>query len=151
MTRFTEALLWAAKAHDGQKYGTFSWGEEEPYIMHPIRVSMRVGSESEKIVALLHDVLEDSDIGLPVSLLTEEEIDAVRDLTRQKEYETYDQYIDRIATKSSMLARKVKIADLKENISHLPQAQVLEGKAQDLWDKYSKALPVLRESLNRVV
>ena len=50
------AIKIAVNVHEGQ---TDKGGN--PYILHPLRVMMSVESESEKIVAILHDVVEDSD------------------------------------------------------------------------------------------
>lgn len=85
------------------------------YINHPIAVSNMVKSKKAKIVALLHDVLEDSDY-TKVDLenyFTSDICDAVEALTREKG-ENYFKYIH--ALKDNKLAREVKIADLKHNM-----------------------------------
>ena len=59
MATLEKAIEIAARAHAGQvdKAG-------QPYILHPIRVMLRMGSEAERITGVLHDVIEDSDVTL---------------------------------------------------------------------------------------
>ncbi|MXQ55451.1 GTP pyrophosphokinase [Shimazuella alba] len=107
-----KAILIAAQAHQGQvdKGGN-------PYILHPLAVMSHVGTWEAKMVAVMHDVLEDTDVtleelqekGFPVEVL-----DALMSVTRQ-EGETYVAFIDRIA--KNKLATEVKLADLKENMN----------------------------------
>ncbi|MFD1291476.1 hypothetical protein ACFQ5B_17425, partial [Laceyella putida] len=106
-----KALSIATKAHSGQldKGG-------KPYILHPLSVMMRVDSLEEKIVALLHDVIEDTEItisDLQQAGFYEKIIDAIQAVTRQND-ETYEQFIERIA--HNPLAIQVKLADLEENM-----------------------------------
>ena len=54
------AIRIALGAHGGQTYPS---PEPEPYILHPLRVMCSLGGEWERIAAVLHDVLEDSDVG----------------------------------------------------------------------------------------
>ena len=140
---FYKALFYAVKAHDGQydKSG-------EPYILHPIGVSELLKSEDEKILAILHDIVEDTDFTLDdveswgFGHLTE----ALDCLTgRRDEGETYKDFISRILT--NRLAIKVKIADLKHNLS---RGDKLPENKRDLIDRYNKWLPVLESELKRV-
>src|SRR5262245_29930593 len=106
-----KALRIAVEAHQGQRdrYGS-------PYILHPLRVMCRVNSLDEKIVAILHDVVEDTkwtfaDLrreGFPARILT-----ALRCVTR-KETESYEAFVRRSARND--LARKVKLADPADNM-----------------------------------
>ena len=59
MATLEKAIAIAARAHAGQvdKAG-------QPYILHSIRVMLRMGSEAERITGVLHDVIEDSDVTL---------------------------------------------------------------------------------------
>ena len=109
-----KALKVAVDAHTAQvdKAG-------EPYVFHPIRMMLRADKESEKIVALLHDVVEDS----PTTLMDlrnmgfqEKFIRSVDALTK-REHESYDQFIRRASTDT--VARKVKILDLEDNMNLL--------------------------------
>lgn len=85
------------------------------YINHPLAVSNMVKGKKAKIVALLHDVLEDSDYTVAdlKKFFSKDICDAVVALTREKD-ENYFKYINELRT--NKLARKVKIADLKHNM-----------------------------------
>ena len=105
-----KALILAAKAHTGQvdKGGA-------PYILHPIRVMLACEGEKEKIVALLHDTLEDTALtaaDLRRAGFSEEIVQAVCCLTRGQK-EDYMDYIARIC--ENALAARVKYADLQDN------------------------------------
>ena len=107
-----KAIEIAAKAHNNQ---TDKAGE--PYILHPLRVMLSVKGETEQCAAVLHDVLEDTDI-TEEYLISEgfslEIIDALRLLTRKKE-DDYMEYISRL--KSNRTAKAVKLADLTDNMN----------------------------------
>lgn len=111
MSTIERAIEIAARAHSGQldKAG-------EPYIMHPLRVMFAVESMPEKITAILHDVVEDSDI-TPADLLKEgfsgEIVHAV-DLLTKRGNETRLEAGKRAA--EDPLAKKVKLADLADNM-----------------------------------
>lgn len=112
MNLLETAIMIATKAHAGQldKGG-------QPYILHPLSVMMRVDRIEEKIVALLHDVIEDSDVTMDQLKgygFSAEIVTAVDALTHQPE-ESYENYIERIA--KNRLATTVKLADLKENMN----------------------------------
>jgi hypothetical protein len=106
-----KAILIAAKAHEGQvdKGG-------EPYILHPLRVMFSRKTEIEMICAVLHDVVEDTDISLDYLRnqgFSEEVLSALDALTR-REGETYDKYIGRII--KNKIASHVKMCDLCDNM-----------------------------------
>jgi (p)ppGpp synthase/HD superfamily hydrolase len=93
----------------------------EAYILHPLRVMARVETPEEKMVAALHDVIEDT--GLPLKELTnegfpEEVVTAIDCLTRRHYSglpEPYlDSFIERV--KGNPLALRVKLADLEDNM-----------------------------------
>lgn len=93
----------------------------EPYILHLLRVMLAMDTEEEMIVAVLHDLLEDipdwteqrlRDIGMKTHL-----VEAIVCLTRKKDSEIYSDYIERVD--DCPLAKKVKIADLKDNLSRI--------------------------------
>jgi (p)ppGpp synthase/HD superfamily hydrolase len=113
MATLERALEIAAEAHQGQldKAG-------EPYLLHPIRVMLRVEGEAERLVALLHDVVEDSAAWTLERLRAEgfadEVVEAVDRLTK-REGEAYEALIERVA--GHRLARRVKLADLEDNMS----------------------------------
>ena len=111
-TRLLErAIAIAVQAHAGQ-----SDRAGKPYILHPLRVMAAMDTDEERIVAVLHDVVEDSDWsladlrarGFPERLLA-----ALEALTKRPT-EDYEAFIDRV--ERNELARRVKIADLKDNL-----------------------------------
>lgn len=124
------AIKIAVRAHKGSVDK-----QNKIYILHPIRVMVSVETVEEKIVAILHDVVEDTDItfedlvtyGFPLTI-----IDALKYLTRDKSIKYFD-YIEKI--KENDLARKVKLADLKDNMR--------DGCPSSLLERYKKAYIIL--------
>jgi (p)ppGpp synthase/HD superfamily hydrolase len=99
-------------------------------------------SEDEKIVAVLHDIVEDTDISLNDLRnegFSEEVVSAVECLTKQ-DGENYDSYIERISF--NPLAVKIKLADLEDNkdLTRLPE---VTDKDLERLEKYDKALEKL--------
>ena len=105
---FAQAL--AEYAHSGQvdKGG-------QPYINHPLAVAGKVTGDDLKVIALLHDVLEDTFVSYDtlVNLFGQRIADAVNALTRKQD-ETYEMFIERVRLDD--LARIVKLADLEHNM-----------------------------------
>ncbi|MBP3432327.1 MAG: phosphohydrolase [Alistipes sp.] len=102
----------AKEAHKGQ---VDKAGNE--YIDHPLRVMIAVHSVSEKIVGVLHDVIEDTDWTferLEAEGFTTEIIEALKCVTKLSEDEPYDAFIERV--KTNPLAVAVKIKDLADNM-----------------------------------
>lgn len=101
----------ALKAHEGQiDKGRF------PYIFHPVWVALHCETEKQKVVALLHDTIEDSIYSindLRRDGFSDEVIDAVEAITRFPD-EEYMTYIKRCA--KNKIAKKVKILDLTHNM-----------------------------------
>jgi len=132
------AMKIAYKAHHGQsdKSGV-------PYILHPIHVAEQMETEEECIVALLHDVVEDSNITFEElqKYFSTNVIDAIKLLTHDDEVD-YMEYIQQL--KSNPIARKVKIADLKHN-SDITRLSTMTEKDWERTDKYHKALEYLNE------
>lgn len=118
------AIVIATINHEGQvdKSGL-------PYILHPITVMTMVETIEEKIVAILHDVVEDTIMTLddlradPVEF-SDEVIDAVDAISR-RDGESTKQYYDRLV--ANRLAMKVKIADLEHNMS-MPRLLTIRDK-----------------------
>lgn len=118
----------------------------EAYIKHPLRVMQSVESEDEKIVALLHDVVEDSDIGLEQvedHFSNRAVVNAVEALTKRSG-ESYSEFIDRC--KSNDLARSVKIADIRDNLD-VTRLDSLSDEDFERIKKYSRSLEELEEGL----
>ena len=111
MTTLEKAIAIAARAHEGQKDKSGA-----PYILHPIRMMVRMDSEIEMMAAVLHDVVEDSDWTLErlhEEGFSAEVLDIVDHLTH-RERETYQAFVARAA--SHPTARKIKLADLEDNM-----------------------------------
>jgi len=131
------ALAIAERQHAGQvdKAG-------RPYIDHPKRVMAAMQTDAERIVAVLHDVIEDGDVtpaqlaqeGFPPYLL--DALDAVT----KRAGETYEDFVARAAR--DPIGRRVKIADLRDNAD---LSRIAQPTAADLarTDKYRRALAQL--------
>ena len=108
---YDRALRIAIRVHQGQKDKS-----EREYIMHPIRVAERCKDPKAKIVALLHDTIEDTNVTaeyLRSEGFPEEIINAILSVTNQ-EGETYEDFVRRAA--ENVISREVKIADLEDNM-----------------------------------
>lgn len=119
-----KAIEIAKIAHEGQvdKLG-------ECYIKHCIRVMDAGTNDNEKIVGILHDVVEDTNItleDLKNAGFDEAVIEAIDAITR-RENETYSSYIDRVST--NQIATVVKLNDLKDNLNLL---RFIEVKSEHL-------------------
>ncbi|MCA6573448.1 MAG: GTP pyrophosphokinase [Pseudanabaena sp. M158S2SP1A06QC] len=129
----------ATKAHDGQfdKAG-------KPYILHPLAVMAQMDTLESKIVAVLHDAIEDSDLkitdlvqqGFPDFI-----IKAIAAITKLVG-EPYEDYILRV--KSNPIAYKVKIADVTHNMDLSRIANPTEKDFQRL-EKYQNVLQELQQ------
>lgn len=134
---FEKALHIAQKAHNGQ---TDKAGK--PYILHPIRVAQRCNTDTERIVALLHDVIEDTDItpnNLYSAGFSKTIVDAVLSVTR-REYESYFKFIERCSL--NPIGRIVKIHDLEDNMDITRLDSLTESDLKRL-NKYLKAYKYL--------
>ncbi len=112
------------------------------YIWHPIRVMLNVEGYNEKIVALLHDIVEDTEVTIPDLKnlkFSKEVIEAIDVITKKKDQE-YFSYLKSI--KGNSIAKKVKIEDLKHN-SDLKRLRFVTQKDMDRFIKYKKALDYL--------
>lgn len=129
-----DAIELAVKSHRGQtdKY-------DQPYILHVLGVAGRCRSIEEKLVAFLHDVVEDTDTtfdDLRKCGFSERIIEAVDCLTRRRN-ETYDAFVQRIAP--NPLARAVKLADLEDNMDIRRSNRPIKEKDGERMEKYRKA------------
>lgn len=85
-----------------------------PYVLHPIRVSEALKYPEEKAVALLHDVVEDTDVLLGrINYIFGDTISEAVDAITKRKGEPYRDYLDRVAYNS--IAKAVKIADMADN------------------------------------
>ena len=134
MSTLQRALAIATEAHKGQfdKSG-------KDYIGHPLRVMEMGRTEDEKIVGVLHDVVEDTDWtfeALEEEGFSKEVIDALRCVTKLSENENYDDFIERV--KKNPLATTVKINDLTDNMD-IRRLPYLSDKDVKRLKKYLKA------------
>jgi len=110
------ALALAVDAHEGHRSGT-----GQAYILHPLRVMARVETDTERVVAILHDAVENGSDRISLARLREEGfpeeiVEAIDCLTR-RDGEEYEDFIERLAP--NLLARRVKLADLADNLDLL--------------------------------
>ncbi len=111
MSSLEQAIALAASAHEGQKDKA-----GRTYILHPLRVMMKMETDTEMTVAVLHDVVEDCGITLEDLRgrgFPEEVLQALDAVSRRKG-ESYGKFIERSLL--NPLARKVKVADLEDNM-----------------------------------
>ena len=134
MPTIEDAILWATEVHRGQvdKSGN-------PYILHPIRVMMRMTSPEARIVAILHDTIEDSDHTLDDlrELGYDETIIAAVDAISRREDESYEEFIQRL--KPNPLARRVKLGDLLDNMDLRRANPVVAEKDAERLARYQRA------------
>ncbi len=138
MMMIIRAFIFAVKAHKGQKDKS-----GRAYIFHPVHVAKNVKGYKCKVLALLHDVVEDSDYTLEsLSPYFDEEIIQALDLLTKKPDTKYKDYIAKI--KANDLARRVKIADLNHNMD-LNRLKEVRQKDVERVEKYKKAIKILKE------
>lgn len=114
-----------------------------PYIDHALRVMDKMDTEEEKIVAVLHDVLEDTEMSiqdLKQEGFSRTVLETVAMLTKRKDM-TYFDYIDDILC--SELASKVKIAEIEDN-KDIKRVQKMSFQTYTLDQRAAKALLILR-------
>lgn len=137
MATIERARAIAESAHAGQvdKAGA-------DYITHPLRVCDTVTGEQAKIVALLHDVVEDSDWtleGLRQEGFSDAVVDAVDALTHRED----EDYFDAVRrARDNDLARAVKLADLADNSDRTRLGMVTEDDERRL-RKYAEARAII--------
>ena len=134
MSTLARAIEIATEAHNGQ---VDKAGNE--YIGHPLRVMEMGKTEEEKIVGVLHDVVEDTDWSfdmLEAEGFAPEIIAALKCVTKISENENYDSFIERV--KKNPLATAVKINDLTDNMD-IRRLPYLSDKDVKRLKKYLKA------------
>lgn len=112
-----------------------------PYVYHPFHLAEQMDDEYSTCVALLHDVVEDTDITLDdlAKIFPKEVIDAITLMTHDDSVPYLD-YVKEI--KNNPIATKVKLADLKHN-SDLTRLDKVDYKALERVEKYKKAIDIL--------
>ena len=143
MSTLGQAIALAAKVH---QYQTDKGGKA--YILHPIRVMMRLRTDDEELmmIAILHDVVEDSDGAITLSDLRyigySERVIAGVDALTKRPGEEYDDFIKRCALNPD--GRLVKRDDIKDN-SDVTRLKGLRKKDFDRLQKYCIAYEYLKE------
>jgi len=119
-----------------------------PYILHPLRVMLSLNSEEEKIVGVLHDVVEDAedwtfeklqDEGFSTLIL-----EGLKSVTKTSEDENYDEFVQRALTNA--IGRQVKIADIKDNLD-VTRLDILTEKDMKRLQSYKKSLMTLQSGI----
>nr|DAF06821.1 MAG TPA: Guanosine polyphosphate pyrophosphohydrolases/synthetase [Caudoviricetes sp.] len=115
-----------------------------PYILHPIRVANKCKTNEERMVALLHDTIEDTEVteayllseGFPRNI-----VNAILSVTRNKN-ESYEDFIKR--SRLNPIGRQVKLHDLEDNMD-ITRLNELTEKDICRLNKYLKAYKYLKE------
>ena len=112
MNKLNKAIILSAKIHSGKK-----GRNNEPAVLHPIRVMNQMKSNKGKIVGVLHDVVETEKISIDdlASQGFGKSVCKTVDALSRRKWEKYDDYINRL--KKNKLAIKVKLEDLIDNYS----------------------------------
>jgi (p)ppGpp synthase/HD superfamily hydrolase len=138
MSTLERAIAIAAEAHAGQvdKAGA-------PYVLHPVRMMLRMSSTDERIVAVLHDVCEDC-AGWTFDRLRREGfsdhiIQALQSVTK-RDGEDYEAFVRRAAT--NPIGRRVKLADLDDN-SDLSRIAMPSERDFRRIEKYRRAIDLI--------
>ncbi|AGC42732.1 hypothetical protein MYSTI_01384 [Myxococcus stipitatus DSM 14675] len=139
MPTLEDAIALAVEAHRGQRDKA-----GQPYVLHPLRLMLKLETEEERTVAVLHDVVEDTpwtlerlrERGYPEAVLR-----ALEGLTRRKD-ESYEAFIERL--RPDALARRVKLADLEDNMD-VRRLTAVTAKDTERLARYRAAWARLRE------
>jgi (p)ppGpp synthase/HD superfamily hydrolase len=139
MATLARAIALAAQAHQEQRDKAGA-----PYILHPLRMMFQMNTEVEKIVAVLHDVVEDTP-WTPQQLREEgfsEEVLTALDGVTARAGESYEAFIER--ARSNPIARRVKLADLQDNMDTRRMTSLSDRDIERL-RKYHHYYHLLRE------
>lgn len=133
-----KSIIFATEKHMGQvdKSG-------QPYILHPLRVMGNCPNIETKIVAVLHDVLEDTEATKEnlLKFLPEYLVTAIVAITKV-ENEAYEDYLKRVG--NNYYATQVKLMDLKDNMN-LDRLEKIEMKDMKRYIKYRKSVEYLKD------
>jgi (p)ppGpp synthase/HD superfamily hydrolase len=146
MPTLEDAIALAVDVHRGQ-VDKAGW----PYILHPLRVMLALETEAERIVGVLHDVVEDSGRHDPTRQITIADLRAkgyseavleALDRVTKRDDEDYGAFIARV--RPSPLARRVKLADIADNLDVRRLPTVTDRDANRL-NRYLQARKALLE------
>lgn len=115
-----------------------------PYVFHPIHLAEQMTDEDTTVVALLHDVVEDTDYTIDdlAAMGFNHRVIAAIQLMTHAEGVPYMDYVAKI--KDNPIAKAVKLADLAHN-SDITRMDVVDEKAKARVEKYAKAIQFLNE------
>ena len=138
MSSIEKAIAIAVEAHKGQedKAG-------DPYILHPLRVMFRMETREEMVVAVLHDVLEDTPITpdqLRENGFSETVLEALDSVTKRAG-ETYEDFVRRAALHP--IGKKIKLADLRDNMDLSRLEEITDNDIKRV-KKYHGALKIIK-------
>lgn len=139
MSTLERAIAIAAEAHAGVKDKAGA-----PYILHPLRVMLKVGDTPSRIVAVLHDVVEDSDWTLEdlrKEGFSKAVVDGVSSVTKRAG-ETYEAFVARASR--NRIGRRVKLADLEDNCD-LGRIRKPTARDHERIRKYRRAIARIRK------
>jgi (p)ppGpp synthase/HD superfamily hydrolase len=138
------AIAIAAKAHEG-----VTDRANAPYILHPLRVMLRLTDPDQRIAAVLHDVVEDN-AAWPLERLrgegfSEAVLSAVDALTK-RDGEEYEAFVRRAA--AHPLAARVKLADLDDNLDRTRfEGRTLTEEDFARFERYERAKKVVEAAI----
>jgi (p)ppGpp synthase/HD superfamily hydrolase len=138
MSSLERAIAIAAEAHAGQQDKSGA-----TYVLHPLRMMLRVSSNEERIVAVLHDVCEDCPGWTFDRLRAEgfsEKILAALDTVTKRDGEAYEDFVRRAA--GNPIGRAVKLADLQDNCD-LSRISNPTQRDFERIEKYKKAIDLI--------
>ena len=132
-----KAIEIAVEAHRGQ---IDKAGRE--YILHPMRVMLRGRNDTEMIVGILHDVVEDTPVTLDMLRLEgfSEEVLAAIDCITKNKGESYGTFIDRVL--ANPLATQIKLYDMEDNLNRdrIPYPTPKDEARFQKYEKYHKVI-----------
>ncbi len=134
MATLERALALAVEKHAGQTDRTGA-----PYILHPLRVMFRLEHTEDRIVAILHDVVEDTDVTFADlrGMGFDDAILAALDGVTRRESETYEEFVERSAANEVSL--RVKLADLEDNMDIRRLSSPLTDRDLERLNRYRAA------------
>lgn len=144
MISFEYAVTIAAKYHSGQKDL-----DGNPALLHPLAVALKGGNDKERIVGVLHDVVEDSACTLSEleSIGVDKDIvGTLKTLTHNKP-DSYDDYLLNIIHSGDIVAMRVKRNDLLHNIARNDESTERKKKIKA---KHTKALLLIEKALQLI-
>jgi (p)ppGpp synthase/HD superfamily hydrolase len=141
MPTLEDAIALAVEAHRGQRDKT-----GQPYILHALRVMLRLETEHEQMAGVLHDVVEDTPhtledlrrLGYPDAV-----VEAADCLTRRGD-ETYEQFVERAI--ANPIARRVKLADIEDNMDVRRIGEISE-KDRERLNRYIQARARVKQAI----